>query len=80
MILTSSNTGIEQKLSVSDSSKASDSSYGFNCDINKAEFFDQISFLSVSCGLDLANPETEMDIGNLKSQIMKRNQIVRFLT
>ena len=31
------------------------------CDAKKSEFFDLISLLSVSCGLDLANPETELD-------------------
>ena len=58
-------TGPEPHVSAS-SSKSFSYSAKDNCDAKKAEFFDLVSLLSVSCGLDIANPETEIESDDLK--------------
>jgi hypothetical protein len=76
---------VEQKVAVAgqDVLTGQNSSGGYSvrsqagfCVAKKSDFFDLVSLLSVYCGLDLANPETELDSGvletNVKIRVMER--------
>ena len=69
----SSGDSYEQKLAQESAQKFGTRSRKSTCDVKRNEFNDQVDLLSISCGLDLGNPETEIDSDTLK-EIFKNKQ------
>ena len=65
-------SGITEDKSSAVAHTESKTSRSIDCQCKRDEFYDQVSLLSISSGLDLANPETELEDDDLKAVCEKK--------